>query len=394
MPAALLLLVLFAAPSKQTLAAIGCAARKCTITPHAAGRAGTVLEVVLPNVLEVDGATCGEPAQEWWLVDPKGATQKLLAICNNGYGAAGIGEDTVEVKGEAFVHSRSGGSNWRWTSSTEVRLLPVAIANETHNSMFTGAPNLDSTTRWDWDHFEGTETATVAGCGAEGPAVDDEARYAKVESAPLPVITLPTEFRAGGWKETGLGSCSASARWTTFGKKTDDRDATLRAVMATEHELYVEVRDDVFVETAATWVLSDHLELWLSTDLQSPTESCMGRKDGFQWGVGLDGKVTAGFGSATRPPVVEVARADGVIRFKLSLPAGDWHSVTLLYSDTDDGKKQKRLIATSTFKFAQPATLGRFHPIAPERAQCTVADGVLKPKTVAHFSPHTAVIGD
>jgi hypothetical protein len=273
-----------------------------------------------------------------------------------------------------------------------LQLAPLAVVSEKSDSMLVSAPNLNSTTSWNWQRLEGRGTAVLGGCDASGsPALEDEKRSGTVEWAMLPLVTLPKAFRADGWKTTSPGHCSAGAPFTTFGKPSKDQDASLRAVLATPTELYVQVRDDVFVEHAASWVLADHLELWTSDEFGSPTESCLGRKGGDQWGIALDGATTRGFGTQAAAPVVEVARADGVVRFKLTLAEAP-NSLTLVYSDTDDGKKQKRLISTSTFKYAQPATMGRAFTVAPSRAECVQQGGELVPRGTQQFTPDTAVL--
>ena len=59
-----------------------------------------------------------------------------------------------------------------------------------------------------------------------------------------------------------------------------------------------------------------------------------------------------GFGSPEPLAGVEVVRAGGTARARI--PVGDWlkqeaelSSITVVYSDSDDGLRQKRLIATS-----------------------------------------------
>lgn len=46
---------------------------------------------------------------EWWLVEARPPAQRLLKLCNDGYGAAGIGEDHVTVGANRFTHAQLGG---------------------------------------------------------------------------------------------------------------------------------------------------------------------------------------------------------------------------------------------------------------------------------------------
>jgi hypothetical protein len=55
---------------------------------------------------------------------------------------------------------------------------------------------------------------------------------------------------------------------------------------------------------------------------------------------------------------------------------------TAVYSDSDDGVRQKRLIATSALVFGQWWTFGE-GPDGEQGKSCTVARGVLEPRAPA-----------
>ncbi|MFO0598773.1 MAG: hypothetical protein U0228_25935 [Myxococcaceae bacterium] len=364
------------------LEALRCKTRKCKVT-----RENSVWKVTLPGVKEVDGVTCHEPPQEWWYVGADGTGQLLLAVCNDGYGASGVGEDDVKVDAKTFTHSRYGGSAWRWTSETVVGLSPLRVVSESSQSFHTSMPNCMSTTSWSWDTFSGTTQDDVPACTEQG-GPDGEGDPVTTRSTLVPSLQLPEEYLAGDWKRIALGDCSAPASFVTFGKQTGAGDASLRAVVSGT-ELFLEVRDDVFVEKAAKWTLADHVELWLA-DLGDPWTTCAATKGGQQWGLALDGTVNAGFG-APRPLKVEVARGDGLVRFHVTLPAAP-QRLTVVYSDTDDGKKQKALLATSALKFGLVTTLGAVRLMQPEDAVCEVLHDALTPKRTRVLQPSTPLI--
>jgi hypothetical protein len=52
--------------------------------------------------------------------------------------------------------------------------------------------------------------------------------------------------------------------------------------------------------------------------------------------------------------------------------------VTLVYSDSDDGRRQERLIATSALEFGHAWTLGEAWAPPPNRVRCEAKDGVLQ----------------
>jgi hypothetical protein len=59
-----------------------------------------------------------------------GPPLRLLALCNDGYGASGVGEDSVEVKPGELIHSQYGGSAWRWSTTRRIGLSPHRLRHE------------------------------------------------------------------------------------------------------------------------------------------------------------------------------------------------------------------------------------------------------------------------
>jgi hypothetical protein len=155
-------------------------------------------------------------------------------------------------------------------------------------------------------------------------------------------------------------------------------------VMSSGGVLLVEVTDDRLVPAAKSWVKADHLELWRVSD-----KTGSGRGSGcfqanpdvkaLQWGVGLDGRVYRAHGAPAFDPSVRVTRTESGARFRIVLPA-DGGGLTVVYSDSDDGARQKRLIATSNLRFGRPWTIGGVTPIGPSQATCVVTGGALRPK--------------
>jgi hypothetical protein len=77
-----------------------------------------------------------------------------------------------------------------------------------------------------------------------------------------------------------------------------------------------------------------------------------------------------------------VARSERGARFRIVLP-GNPTSLTVVYSDSDDGVRQKRLIATSNLVFGRTWTVGSVTAIARQRAVCVVDGAQLRPKVAA-----------
>src|ERR1041385_1620534 len=60
---------------------------------------------------------------EYWLIEGE-KPRLLLALCNDGYGAAGVGYDEVHVGPNRFTHLQDGGSNDRWENIDTISLSP------------------------------------------------------------------------------------------------------------------------------------------------------------------------------------------------------------------------------------------------------------------------------
>ena len=273
------------------------------------------------------------------------------------------------------------------SDTTVIGLDPLRLVETSH----TSARDDEHTTTWNWDDFADTVENGRNYCEGKRPrdagARDPESDHADVEAQAvlIPEVSLPPAFLAGGWKTTGLGRCAARVGgdrgFTVHGAKGTASDSSMRAVFASASELFIEVTDDRFVTGAKTWVKDDHVEIWAA----APDHSCVdpGEKPSArQWGIRVtDGEVFAGFGAPTAMPRVEVARAGNVIRLRVTFEAdtlpGPWF--TAVYSDSDDGVRQKRLIATSALVFGQWWTFGD-GPDGEQSKSCTVARGVLEPR--------------
>ena len=397
----MLLAMLVLAASPQLKETAQCVKRHCTVADESrAGSAGTVVHLTFPPRSDEEGACAPE---EYWLERPgKPATvQLLLRACNDGYGASGVGEDDVSVKGTSFIHHRYGGSSWRWSTTRTVDLRTLTLVSETTDSFHASAPNEGTSTLRDWARFRFASTSELPACDADGMPVQDEDRATtKVSAVDVPQVTLPAPFIDGGWKTTPLGACAAKAEFTIFGAPGPATDASLQVVASPSGELFVEVTDDHFVDNEQKWLFGDHLELWLAGHAQLPDSSsaCLGKcgRGALQWAIDLNplAKVTPGAGNPADVVRAEVVREGTVARAKLVLPPGEWRAVTVVFSDSDDGKKQKRLIATSPFRFNQSVTLGNFRPLPGDQVACEAGPQGLTPRFLQTWKPGEAVLGD
>ena len=119
-------------PTKEEFAKICGERKRCELIRAAVpGRAedGTYLMVVqvrfprTPAMIANPDLACrpmqediAEPngGYEFWLMKGSNEPKKILALCNDGYGAAGTGEDKVTIADSLLIHMQQGGSAWLW----------------------------------------------------------------------------------------------------------------------------------------------------------------------------------------------------------------------------------------------------------------------------------------
>ncbi len=385
MHAALPLLVLLAAPPPPDL----CAGRpRCRVAQElpagrdAAGRPLTVVRLALDlrdTGAEPPGADLERCVPyEWWL-RRGGESRALLRVCNDGYGAAGMGEDAVEVTPNRFTYAQHGGSSWRWTTTRVLQLAPLRPLSEATEGSWTLGLNEESCA-WDRTAWKGSCRWTAPPCDAEGNPVNaDDGGGPAYAYRRIPLPALPPGWRTDGWRAAALGTCAAEAEHQVHAAAAAKGPAPkLRVVAGPEDELYVEVEDDVWQKGAPSWIHDDHVEVWAGEGA-GYMDHCLtaGERRPVQWGIGLfEPWVRPGFGDPKSLPAVERAVLPGRVRLKIRLPAAA-EGVTVVYSDSDDGRTQGRLIATSALRHGDGASLGRRLPIPADDAVCVVRDGRL-----------------
>jgi len=335
-------------------------------------------------------------ATEWWLMRPGLPAQLLLSVCNDGYGAAGVGEDVVTVGEKLFTHQQSGGSADRWSSSRTLQLSPLALVGESLQSFRTDEPDKVRGSRWDVMELRGEAIVPPPSCEGAESVGGRTLPY-------LPLVQVEKSYLQGGWKQAGLGSCALTAGHWVLGKQEDPKDAGLKAVLAERETLLLEVRDNRWTGPSGTkWLADDHVELWLAP---WPPQDLMGcgkplpDQKAVQWGIRIaDGQVFPAYGSPKQKLKVEKAEIRGPeglegYRLNVTLPKG-FRSVSVSYSDSDEGKKQERMLATSPLKFPRPETLNAVRLVLPEEATCVVREGklVVVPTELKSKGPDVAVL--
>ncbi|GEM_PF-4651189 len=230
-----------------------CGARPgCTVAsvqPAGASPEGIPLAVVeLTWPLEVEDHCA---PRELWLVSPRAgalAPRRLRRLCNDGYGAAGVGEDSIRVGPNRFVHHQYGGSAWRWSHQSDEQLEPPRLLNWSNLGYWNVGSNCQASA-WSWEAFSGTGAWFVPRCGEEDryPAGGE----ACVEWPLLPWVPLGDPFRRRGWRQTDLGDCAlVLGASSAAGGPASPGDAILRALALDPRTLLVEVADAALVPRA------------------------------------------------------------------------------------------------------------------------------------------------
>lgn len=324
---------------------------------------------------------------EWTLVVGEGAAARarpLVEICNDGYGARGIGEDAVEVHENRFVHTRVGGSAWGWSETTALSLSPlVVIAHETSGWWSLG-PNLES---------RSTEPGRLYAAGrwlAPRCAEDGQPPLAhelpEVRWVAVPRVSLGPRELSALREGASLGTCAAvidgsATNGAVLAGSADPASATVRALWPTGGPLVIEIGDDVVNER-------DRVEVWMGGERPSYMETCRDPSEviparGFAIEV-RSGRVIPLAGDLA--PRVERSR-DGA-RFFVALPP-DVLTLSIAYEDADRGEVSRR-IASSTLAPEDSATLGETASFP--NASCTLEDGALHVVTAPSAPPSGPVV--
>ena len=343
------------------------------------------------------------PYEYHLIVHSKGkirARQLLSEACNNGYGAAGVGEDTtwVDAKTQTFTHrgrrlclaleqQHHGGP--RSASHRQRRQVDVL---DDRRGRHLGIGGLELR------HVRGKESWSIPDC--EGRRKHDEAvkkrmRGSTGSSSTPRRASRPCRSRGsssrrrscrtGGDRSAGQlrrdrrrrpARLRRPRRQGECGGRRDARGGLHRRCA---------VRGDLrrsLDGNGESWVKEDHLELWLApAGLDVRPGHLRPARDpdpSRQWGIRIaDGQLFPAFGSPEPLAGVEVVRSGRIARARI--PAAEWlkgedetTSLTVVYSDSDDGLRQKRLIATSQVERGQWFSLGHVRDIAPKHTTCVV----------------------
>ena len=364
----------------------GCAVR--AVFDAGAGYDGRPLRVAALTLPSPDDVVaCRPDAEEYWLVPDGAKPVRVLALCNDGYGASGIGEDVVTVTENRLVHQQVGGSAWRWSTTRTLQLDPLQVVAEQRSGEWAIGPNWWHED-WDWPSLSGEAEWWAPACGDSRDLMREPAdgyRY-----SPIPMVQpadLPADIGSAD-----LGSCATQfdqgrpghVIWGDAGDVFAG-GGWMRVLMVSPGDLIVTVRQVNPAAGARSWLHDDHLELWLAP-YQSYFDHCLEDGDDLQqWAIRLtDAEVISAFGDPTDPPVVRShsIRPEStdpqtvIVTTRLGLP--DWaDAVTVVYSRGDGDERQVWMAATSALAYGVGATVGQARTLPAGSLACVVRDGWL-----------------
>lgn len=345
-----------------------------------------------------DGNDPRNGGTEYWLLSGAKPLQ-VLALCNDGYGSADVGEDSVTFANNRLTHVENGGSAWRWDNTDVYSLSPFRMLSQQGCSYNDLGGDNGTVTDADFVKFRAVTVSKNpaanwedgdVGCPDTTPAM-----FASPKAVPgnKLIASLPVLMPADGSKSfanipngTTLDRCSTAlttdgrAGFLTFGLPADAASAAeIRVLAPTAQTLLLQIYDPVATAalTGKSWISGAHAEIWLGNTMSGlgvPKRNDLGQ-------VAIDLNGTAHVVGKTETPKVErwLAKDEkgrSVIVLLLhwqndnALPLG----VAVSYSQAQSGK-QARLVTTTAMArgvpLALPGALGM-------QTKCAISSGRLE----------------
>ena len=347
---------------------------------------------------------------EYWLIEGTAAPKRLLKLCNDGYGAAGVGEDEVTVGPNRLVHTQSGGSAWRWDSTYTFTLSPWRTVSQRNCSYHNVSEASGTVTDIDYVAMRVRSIAKDSTNKDNGVGCPDWPKGASERFTPEPAagvlgaydIVVPllgtdsASFRIPNG--TVIGDCapamttSGTSGFIVYGKPAAAAQAAeIRVVAQSLKSLLSQVFDPAAatqaVPAGGSWINLPHLEIWVGRNGEN-LRTRLALDDLFQIGVDLDGRVHEGVGNKAPLPSVErwqARDASGRPVVVLRLTWADEYALmgggALVYSQAEAGK-QARLVATTGIVNNRPLYVPDIVRIArrddgPQPGRCVIRDGRL-----------------
>lgn len=316
---------------------------------------------------------------EFWVFNGRKPPVVLLELCNDGYGAAGVGEDEVAVEDNRLTHTQYGGSSWRWSNAITYRLEPLTRLETTDCFFHTGTAGsglLSYADHWNarlrsfaFDS-RGEESAEEIGCPDKPlPGASPRPSAGVLSALTLPGFGPGHDVRNLRKIPTGVAladcalavSTDAANGFLVYGQPARKDAAEMRVAVDTASSLVVQIFDPLAKanQFAGNWVHQPHVELWR---LPKPEDRYTYPKTAEQIGIDLAGKPWPGINAGKLPDVerwtAKDERGREVIVLRVTWPGEDalaW-GIGAVYSQAEQGR-QSRLIATTGIERNKPLFL-------------------------------------
>ena len=346
---------------------------------------------------------------EYWLLEGSAAPKRVLQLCNDGYGMAGVGEDDVEVGPNRLLHRQYGGSAWRWYMNVTYSLVPFRAVSEEDCSYHNASEQSGTLTAIDYRTRlvralakDSTRRDLGIGCPIwPKPPQTFEARVDAETVGAYPVVAPGLPAKAAIPAGTALGNCvpamtsAGDNGFIVWGKPAPaDQAAEIRTIGVGNNTLVVQVFDPIqsaapsggpsTTPSGGSWIHRPHLEIWVRQNGENVrTMLPLGQMS--QAGVTLDGAVHPGVGKPGPAPKVERwtardERGRPVVVLRLAWPDefALINGVTVVYSQAEAGR-QARLVATAGFANNRPIYVPEIlalggTPPSPDSGLCRVRE--------------------
>ena len=348
---------------------------------------------------------------EYWLLEGTQPPRRILKLCNDGYGASGIGEDAITVGDNLFIHKQVGGSSDRWESTVRYTLSPFRAEASKQCAYSNLGP--DNGTVTDLDYLKMTARSIAkdrtakwgedVGCPPWPPSAS---AHFTPQPAPnllagynilVPVLSrdpVPAKLPSG----TAIGDCvsamttSGANGFVVFGNPAPPaQTAEVKVIAESYQSLVIQIYDPAAASQAATsrgsWINLPHAEVWIGLNTYG-ARTRLPVNELTQIGVDLNGKVYAGVGKKEPLPAVERWQArDGagrpVVVLRLTWPNENefLYGIATVYSQAEGGS-QARLVATAGIVKNRPIYIPDIMSlpggdIDPQPGNCRVRNGLL-----------------
>jgi hypothetical protein len=339
---------------------------------------------------EATDAPPRDGGRELWLIAGTEAPKRILALCNDGYGSSGVGEDMIEVSPNMITWDQSGGSAWRWIATKQIRLAPLAVVKEFDCSFNNTAPGTGVSTEIDRLTLRARAVGAVS-----GQKFSDDDGVGCPDWPNGPDATMPTgPENAGGYAVpmpkagpdddgkgfpdgTVLGDCALQLStdslggFMVYGKPVDEGGAIVRVIKESEASLLIQVFDPTAAAElksgkAKSWVGQPHIEIWTS-QYGNPEDNDGENGELYtyhQFAIGLDGKTYPGVKAIEPLPTVTHWTAQDEAGHDVTVYRVKWEGdegrpsfgIGVVYSPAKNGK-QVRMVSNVQIKKNKPLYL-------------------------------------